>query len=116
MNPSPEEARILLRKAEGDSRAAEQLATSSSPALWIVGFHAQQAVEKALKAVLASKGIAFARTHNLTMLAALLARHGLDAPGTADEYAVLTPFGVIRRGHVQIFIQVLSESSASASS
>ena len=55
MNPSLEEARVLLRKAEGDSRAAEQLAKSPSQALWIVGFHAQQAVEKALKAVLASR-------------------------------------------------------------
>ena len=97
MNPSLEEARVLLRKAEADSRAAEQLAKSPSPALWIVGFHAQQAVEKALKAVLSSRGVAFARTHNLTMLAALLAKHGLDAPGTADEYAVLTPFGTAFR-------------------
>ncbi len=97
MSPSAEEARLLLRKAQDDRRAVEQLAGMPSSALWIVGFHAQQVVEKAMKAVLALKGIPFARTHNLIMLAALLGDHGIPAPGPTAVYSALTPFGTAFR-------------------
>jgi HEPN domain-containing protein len=97
MNLSLEEARLLLRKAQGDKHAAEELSKSPSQVLWIVGFHAQQAIEKSLKAVLAARGIAFPRTHNLSMLVALLAKSGVAVPGAALEYASLTPFGTAFR-------------------
>lgn len=97
MSPSDEEARILLGKARDDRNAAAALAGLPSSALWIVGFHGQQAVEKAFKAVLASREIPYARTHNLSMLVALLAQHGFQAPGVPVDYAFLTPFGVAFR-------------------
>lgn len=46
-----EEAQLLLRKAREDADAATKLAADGDTADAIVGFHAQQAVEKALKAV-----------------------------------------------------------------
>jgi hypothetical protein len=52
MQHSSEHAELLLRKAQQDESALEKLI--SDPALpdEIIGFHAQQAIEKTLKAVL----------------------------------------------------------------
>lgn len=44
----------------------------------IFGFHAQQAIEKALKAWLAAQSIAFPRTHDLSRLLDLLEETGVD--------------------------------------
>lgn len=63
----------------------------------IVCFHAQQAVEKALKAVLFSRQIEFKRTHSLTELALLLRQDGIDIPVTDDQLRQLTPFAVTFR-------------------
>ncbi len=52
MNENREAARNLLRKSKDDFYAAEVLSANLTVSLWIVGFHAQQSVEKALKAVL----------------------------------------------------------------
>jgi predicted RNase H-like HicB family nuclease len=53
--PTPEHrevAQLLLEKATGDLAAAELLAADERQADHVVGFHAQQAVEKSIKAVL----------------------------------------------------------------
>jgi HEPN domain-containing protein len=52
----------LLILARQDLRAAELLCDQPDVGDGIVGFHAQQAVEKLLKAWLASLGIAYPRT------------------------------------------------------
>lgn len=52
--------RLLLESARQDEKAVAALSPIRDIADAIVGFHAQQAVEKALKAVLSSAGIAFA--------------------------------------------------------
>lgn len=62
-----------------------------------LGFHAQQAVEKALKAVLSAAGQAYPRTHNLVMLLELLRVAQLDLPPDADSFCQLTPYGVLLR-------------------
>ncbi|MCA1947579.1 MAG: HEPN domain-containing protein [Armatimonadetes bacterium] len=92
-----EQARRLLRKAQQDGEAAQRLAEAGTTALWIVGFHAQQAIEKAFKAVLTARGVPHARTHNLVMLFTLLKQQGATPPGSSDEHALLTPFGVAFR-------------------
>jgi HEPN domain-containing protein len=46
-----EVARVLLEKAAGDLAALELLASDQNQADHVVGFHAQQAVEKSIKAV-----------------------------------------------------------------
>lgn len=59
-------------------------------------FHAQQAAEKALKAVLVSRSIEFARTHNIRSLVELLP---VDVSKDAILYhaAVLTDYAVSSR-------------------
>jgi len=47
-------AEQLLRKAADDAQGARAMLPLESVADTIVGFHAQQAVEKALKAILAA--------------------------------------------------------------
>ena len=64
---------------------------------WVLGFHAQQAVEKALKAVLSGAGQAYPRTHNLVMLVELLRGAGVELPPDADALGDLTPYGVVLR-------------------
>jgi HEPN domain-containing protein len=60
----------------------------------ILGFHSQQAVEKALKAALASRDIAFPYTHDLDGLIELCRTHRLDVPETLEGVEQLAPYGV----------------------
>lgn len=64
------EALVLARKAEDDAKAMQLLVPDSEISDEIIGFHAQQAVEKWLKAVLGSRGIEFEYTHDLHRLIA----------------------------------------------
>ena len=58
--------------------------------------HAQQAVEKAIKAVLVSAGIDFPKTHNLEFLHTLLPAHVPHAPILMQVYQ-LTGYSTIFR-------------------
>ena len=97
MSSPAEFARGLLRRARDDAYVVEQLARDSAAPDWIIGFHAQQAVEKALKAVLAAAGVQFPRTHNIAMLLALLEQAGKKPPENCTGLERLTPFGVAAR-------------------
>jgi HEPN domain-containing protein len=55
-----------------------------------VGFHAQQAVEKWLKAVIASRAEKFEHTHDLRRLIALLRLDSLPAPFDTRQVVALT--------------------------
>jgi len=90
-------AETLLISAEGDRQAFLKLA--EDPALHdsLAGFHAQQAVEKALKAVLAQAGVAFRRTHDIAEMLDLIADSGLPAPPHADRLDELNPYAVEMR-------------------
>lgn len=70
MNPLTVE---WVDKAEGDfTTALRELRARKSPNYDAACFHAQQCVEKYLKARLQEAGIAFSKTHNLTFLLDLL--------------------------------------------
>ena len=97
MNRSGEYARALLEKARGDLYVLERLAGDAAAPPWSVGFHAQQAAEKALKAVLASKSIEFPRTHNLAVLLDLLRDAAMPLPPDGQDLPRLTPFGAAMR-------------------
>ncbi len=73
-------ARLFLDKAAQDEAAVRVLLPSRQVSDEIVAFHAQQACEKALKAVLALHGVRYGRTHNLGALLDLLADEGVDVP------------------------------------
>ena len=59
-------------------------------------FHAQQAAEKILKAVLIFLEIDFPRTHNIRTLLDLLPE-GVDVPQEVEESAILTDYAVESR-------------------
>jgi HEPN domain-containing protein len=58
-------AKLLLEKAEQDRYVVDRLLEDSSAPDEVVGFHAQQAVEKLMKAVLAHRSVEYQWTHQL---------------------------------------------------
>lgn len=95
--PSPEQrdvARALLAKAHGDEIVLTKLIEDVDVPDDILGFHAQQAVEKLLKAVLAASGVPFSRSHNLSYLVGLLNDAGLELPEAIVALEDLTPWAV----------------------
>jgi HEPN domain-containing protein len=97
MNSPADYARALLSRARDDGYVLERLAGDANAPAWVLGFHAQQAVEKALKAVLFLRQVEFPRTHNLSVLLELLRRQNLPLPPDGEELARLIPFGVALR-------------------
>jgi len=87
-----EAAQLLMRKAAQDEFAVRTLSQVPESADEIIGFHAQQAVEKLLKAVLASSGIPYRKTHDLAELLDLLHDSGVVLPQEIEDVRVLTPF------------------------
>ncbi|MFP3901359.1 MAG: HEPN domain-containing protein [Acidimicrobiia bacterium] len=70
--PSEPDARQWLAKAQDDLTVAQMVRDSSLGVRWAACFHAQQAAEKALKALLVARGIDFPKSHALDVLAGLL--------------------------------------------
>ena len=97
MKPHIEEARRALRLADRDIKVFDILIEEPEAHLSIVMFHAQQAIEKSLKAVLFSRQIEFRRTHNLIELVQLLRKGGIEMPFSDDLLERLTPFAVTFR-------------------
>lgn len=69
-----------LQKAETDHRSAHALRHLPEPIVETACFHAQQSIEKHLKAYLQEHAIPFPRTHDLSELTALV---GTRVPGLA---------------------------------
>jgi HEPN domain-containing protein len=86
--------REWLSKAEEDLLVAQELMERDRLSYNPVGFHAQQAAEKFLKALLTRQGVAFPRTHDVSIIL-LLAEQCSPGIGEAlrDAYH-LTPYGV----------------------
>lgn len=85
-------ARVLADKAAADEAAVEGYADDPKIRDEVFAFHAQQAVEKRLKSVLAMRGIEFERTHNLAYLLRLLADNDIPEPPGSSDLAALTPW------------------------
>lgn len=88
------EAAVLARKAENDAKAMQLLAPDQEVSDEIVGFHAQQAVEKWLKAVLGSRGVEFEYTHDLHRLIAEVTAAVGEFPFDIPEVVALTEHAV----------------------
>ena len=88
---------LMLDSASQDLAACVLLATGPGIGDAVIGFHAQQAVEKSIKAVLSAHAIEFRRTHDLVTLLDLLEDHGLEAPPAADWLDELNPYAVEAR-------------------
>ena len=88
-----EQARILLAAAERDSTALHGMGDSAVFADEIFGFHAQQAIEKLLKAWLASLGEIYPLSHDLASLLDMLSARDLDV-ARFDELVDYTRYAV----------------------
>ena len=101
MNPPrrkklPSDPREWLTHARSDLRLAK-LGVTADVLPEQVCFHAQQAVEKAFKAVLLHTATDFPLTHDLEELLDLLARAGIAVPKELVEAGDLTPYAVESR-------------------
>lgn len=94
-SPSPESlevAELLARRAAGDLRVARKIAPDPQIDEHAVGFHAQQAVEKALKVGLVLEGVDFPKTHDLEFLVMRVREQSIEVPEGVAATAWLTPW------------------------
>jgi HEPN domain-containing protein len=83
---------MLQRLGAGDLYACRRLADDVDAADHIVGFLAQQAVEKALKVALVLADLELPRTHDLELLVEQLQGTGAKVPEELSEIDWLTPW------------------------
>lgn len=102
MTPFIEEAQRLLRLAERDYQTFAILRDHPDAKLVPTCFHAQQSVEKALKAVLTARQVFFRYTHDLEELFNLLVDAGLMPPRSVNDLRRLSSFAVELRYDDQI--------------
>lgn len=92
-----EQAQLLARKASQDATAARLFAGNEEIADEIIGFHAQQAVEKWLKAVMAVRGLPEDRIHDIGRLLQILEKGDVELPRKASQLDELTEYAVPMR-------------------
>lgn len=97
MTPSREEALRALRIADRDIAAFNKMKSDPDFHFATTCFHAQQAVEKCMKAAMFERGILFPPIHDLARLAQALHEHGVAVPCHVDELRKLNPFAVTIR-------------------
>lgn len=97
MTKSREFARSLIEKARGDAYVLEKLVADPEAPRWVLGFHAQQAAEKAIKAVLSAQGVEYPAIHDLRRLLALLRDARIPVPPEPERLVALTPFSAMFR-------------------
>lgn len=93
--PTPEQIEVagsLARLAAIDLATAEKLAPDPEMDDRPVGFHTQQAVEKAVKVALMLKGVDFPRTHDLEYLLVLAEKHFIAMEPELESASWLTPW------------------------
>lgn len=92
--PTPEQIEVaesFARLAEIDLATAEKLAPDPKMDDRPVGFHAQQAVEKAIKVVLMLEGTDFPKTHDLEYLIILAEKRSVAMEPEVKSASWLTP-------------------------
>jgi HEPN domain-containing protein len=95
MNPITQE---WVDKAEGDfATAGRELKVTANPNYDAVCFHAQQCIEKYLKARLQEAGIQFGKTHDLSLLLNLALPVESSWQGMLADLQTLSAFAVAYR-------------------
>lgn len=97
MTPLLEEARRLLTLGQSDRTAFLWLLQGPGVRPAAAFFFAQQAIEKALKAVMIASDLVPTRTHNLLALTAEINAAGVATPLSPEELAALNPYAVTLR-------------------
>lgn len=90
--PRRKHVELLLHKAEQDERTLEILLSHDSAPVESIGFHAQQAAEKLLKAAIKALGGEYPMTHDLWRLLRQLAQAGVEVPDDVRAARELTPY------------------------
>ena len=105
--------REWLDFAEMDFKTAKYLYDNMYPKpLEIICYHCQQSIEKLLKGILLSKGVALTKTHDLGLLAERL-RNIVDFDEKyLDMCDNLTPYGVKIRYPQELFVDENNVSKA----
>lgn len=111
MTPSIEEATRLLRIAGRDIQTFHILAGHPEASQSALCFHAQQSVEKSLKAILTLHGVAYPRTHNLEELARMVEERSIALPVPARELRRLNPFAVEFRYDDEVIALITREDA-----
>jgi len=93
----PDDPREWLNRAR--SNLVRARATWGVPDVYLedICFDAQQAAEKAIKAVLVSRGVDFPRVHDIADLLSLVAEVGIPTPPEVLDAAELTDYAVVAR-------------------
>ena len=91
----PDDPREWLNRARSNLALAKSLVPEAY--LEDLCFEAQQAAEKAIKALLMRRGIEFPYVHNLALLLSLLEGAGEAIPETVSTAAELTQYAVTTR-------------------
>jgi len=99
-----EVAAALLRKADVDYEAMVAMRGRGATLAPVIGFHAQQAVEKAVKAVMVLNGLRLKRTHDIAALLYDLKEARVEGPTMRITPEALTRFAVEGR-----YFEVLEE-------
>ena len=106
-----DEARQLMTAAERDRLSFHLLLETGRAPNETLGFLAQQACEKYLKALLALVGAQFDRSHDLDYLARLAIRTGIDLPVETERLRALNPYAVALRYEGTDVIWVTNEEA-----
>lgn len=85
---------MAVHRAHKDLVAAEVLLKEGFEDYENVGFHAQQAAEKFIKAFLVRHQIEFPKTHNIALLRQLVGSVDSELAKALDVSDALTPYGV----------------------
>jgi HEPN domain-containing protein len=105
-------SRTLARKATGDATAAREFAANPEITDEIIGFHAQQAIEKWLKAIIAARGEAFEHTHDLRRLVRVAALELDRVPFDVDAVIALTQYSAPLRYQDLLDVEPLDREAA----
>jgi HEPN domain-containing protein len=96
-SPSPGTPEDWLRHARSDLAVARAVETNPEVLPNQTAFHAQQAAEKAIKAVMIHEGIAFPLTHDLKDLVKRWTNSGRVWPPALANAKALNPYAVESR-------------------
>ena len=90
--PKPDSFAAWLARAESDLAIAD----ANIPGAFLEDhcYHAQQCVEKAIKAVLLCRSGTFPYIHDLSELVNCLKEQGISVPEFVEDAVVLTPFSI----------------------
>jgi len=91
---APTEFSGWVARAEEDFTLARSALRRKRPLIYGATFHAQQCVEKYLKALLVAQGLTFPRTHDLAALSDLCLQGGITIPVAHDALDRLAAYAV----------------------